>query len=333
MRKENTALKQQIAADIYSKFGSTVSRAQLLSVSDNYPAGLQFLQKIKSGRGLYDISSYLSGVNQDSVVSSMISKAQEKTDEEILAEQRRRFHTLHRMGDGVTKGQIQSMIVSGPAGTGKTYTIEGLLESAANAGSITYESVHGFVRPSGLFRMLWENREENQVILLDDADSVFADEVALNLLKAALDTTKRRIISWRSEKKFETTDGDIIPNSFEYKGSIIFITNLNFDSMLNSKLGPHFSALISRSYYIDLNMANNRECMLRIKDVLANSDMAVNIGLTENQTKDLLSFVESNYDKLRELSLRIVLKLGKIMTFASDFEDFKNVAMTTCFKS
>jgi len=341
MRRAKTNLKAQIASEIYEKFGATVSRAQLLSVAEDYPMGLQFLQQHKAGWGVYDISSFIKGSkgskgSQSGSQSASTGKPKqvlpEKTDVEIIADQRRRFSTLERMGQGVVLGQIRSMIVSGPAGTGKTYTIEGLLESAAEEGKIGYEAIHGFVRPSGLYRMLWENREPNQVILLDDADSVFADEVTLNLLKAALDTTKRRVISWRSEKKFETSDGDLIPNSFEYKGSIIFITNLNFDSMLHGKMGPHFAALISRSYYVDLNMATNREFMLRIKDVLANTDMANTIGLTKNQTSDLMQFVEDNYDKLRELSLRMVLKLGKIMTFAADMQDFRNVAMTTCCK-
>lgn len=332
MKSAKAQLKTAIATDIYNKFGSTVTRTQLMSVADQFPIGLQFLQQKKAGWGLYDISDFLSSDCESSGGNSDSLKNMQKTDEEILVEQRRRFHTLERMGHGVVAGQIRSMIVSGPAGIGKTYTIEGLLESAADNKEITYESIHGFVRPSGLYRMLWENKEQNQVILLDDADSVFADEVALNLLKAALDTTKRRIISWRSEKKFETPDGELIPNSFEYKGSIVFITNLNFDSMLHGKMGPHFSALISRSYYIDLNMTNNHECMIRIKDVLANSDMANVIGLTKKQTKELMQFVEENYNQLRELSLRMIMKLGKIMTFSEDFEDFSNVAMTTCFK-
>ena len=74
-------------------------------------------------------------------------------------------------------------------------------------------------------------------------------------MKGALDTTKRRVISWRSEKIFEAEDGEAIPSSFDFEGAVIFVTNKNFDReiMRSSKLTPHLEALISRSFYLDLN--------------------------------------------------------------------------------
>jgi hypothetical protein len=239
------------------------------------------------------------------------------------------------MAGGVVKQQVRSMVVSGPAGIGKTYTIEGILESASDAGTIQFTSVKGFVRPTGLYKLLWENREENQVILLDDADSAFGDEVSLNLLKGALDTSKRRVISWRSEKKFEDESGEIIPNSFEYKGSVIFITNLNFESMIaaNNKLAPHFAALISRSFYIDLNLNSTKEYLIRIKDVLENTDMAYTLGLSEKQTAQIMDLFTKYHNRFRELSLRMVQKVAKILMFAENDEDFRDVVETTCWKS
>lgn len=328
--------KEQVAAVVVERFGTTVNRNQLIEINDEmqerFGIGVSFLQSHKVGRGIYDISSF---VPDSSVVSAMDSPTSApKSDEEIIADQRRRFRTLDRMAQGVTDQRVRAMIVAGPAGIGKSYTLEGILESAESEAKIQYTSVRGFVRPTGLFKLLWENREKNQVVLLDDADSVFADEVALNLLKAALDTSKRRIISWRSEKMFEDAEGEIIPNEFEYKGSIIFITNLNFETMLgNSKLGPHCAALISRSYYIDLNLASTREYMLRIKDVLNTTDMAHMIGLTAKQADQIVEFMEQNTNRLRELSLRMVKKLADIMLFTENYSDFTDVASVTCFKS
>ena len=230
---------------------------------------------------------------------------------------------------------IDRLVLFGTAGIGKTYTIEGILESAASDEKVKYTAVRGFVKATGLYKLLWENREENNVILLDDADSAFADEISLNLLKAALDTSKKRILSWRSEKSFETESGELIPNEFEYKGSVIFITNLNFESMIsaNSKMAPHFAALISRSYYIDLNLGSTREYLIRIKDVLDNTDMAYTLGLSKKQTIDLMKVFEVHYKKFRELSLRMVQKVAKIMLFSESEEDFMDVVETTCFKT
>lgn len=323
--------KQNVVAELVAKFGTTVNRTDVISACQKYGVSWGFLTGTKVGRGTYDISALVGSASTQSPVASK----PELTDEEILTSQRRKFRTLDRMAQGVVRQQVRSMVVSGPAGIGKTYTIEGILETAANDETIQYTGVRGFIKATGLYKLLWENREENQVILLDDADSVFADEVSLNLLKGALDTSKRRYISWRSEKEFESEAGEAIPNNFEYKGSVIFITNLNFEAMIagNNKLAPHFAALISRSYYIDLNLSSSREYLLRIKDVLQNTDMAYTLGLSTKQTKDLMSFFETHFARFRELSLRMVQKVAKIMLFAENEEDFLDVVETTCFKS
>ena len=321
--------KQTVVAELVAKFGTTVNRTDVVSVCQKHGVSWGFLTGTKVGRGTYDISALVGSA------STPVASKPELTDEEILTSQRRRFRTLDRMAQGVVRKQVRSMVVSGPAGIGKTYTIEGILETAANDETIQYTGVRGFIKATGLYKLLWENREENQVILLDDADSVFADEVSLNLLKGALDTSKRRYISWRSEKEFESEAGEAIPNNFEYKGSVIFITNLNFEAMIagNNKLAPHFAALISRSYYIDLNLSSSREYLLRIKDVLQNTDMAYTLGMNTKQTKDLMSFFETHFARFRELSLRMVQKVAKIMLFAENEEDFLDVVETTCFKS
>lgn len=325
-------IKANMVAELIQNHGTTVDRQTLVQVAKRYGICHGFLTGNKVGRGMYDISSFAG--KYATTLTAEVPATPVVSDEEILTSQRRRFRTLSRMGAGVTNGTVRSMIVSGPAGIGKTYSIEGLLQSAAEANEIKYSAIRGFVKATGLYKLLWENREENNVILLDDADSAFSDEVALNLLKAALDSSKKREISWRSEKRFEDECGENIPNSFEFKGSIIFITNLNFESMISqgSKLAPHFAALISRSFYIDLNLGSSREYLIRIKDVLENTDMAFTLGLTDKQTNELMGFIVDNYKKLRELSLRMVTKLAKIMMFADSFEDFAEVAEVTCFR-
>ena len=329
------SIKDQLANELIARYGTTITRPQLMTVAKKFRIDQPYwLQSKKIGWGTYDISSFVAKTNQASS-TPVEAETAVVTNDDILTSQRRKFRTLDRMAGGVVKQQVRSMVVSGPAGIGKTYTIEGILESAADAGTIQFTSVKGFVRPTGLYKLLWENREENQVILLDDADSAFGDEVSLNLLKGALDTSKRRVISWRSEKKFEDESGEIIPNSFEYKGSVIFITNLNFESMIaaNNKLAPHFAALISRSFYIDLNLNSTKEYLIRIKDVLENTDMAYTLGLNETQTTQIMDLFTKYHNRFRELSLRMVQKVAKILMFAENDEDFRDVVETTCWKS
>ncbi len=317
--------------ELVANFGPTVNRNQLMAVGTKYGINPGFLTKNKVGRGVYDISEFVSGsVNSLAVASSIV----QKTDEELLDSMRRRFRTLDRMAAGVVAGRVRSMIVSGPAGIGKTYTIEGMLESAADDSKITYQKISGYVKPTGIFKALWNNRHDNSVILIDDADSAFGDEVALNLLKTALDSGKRRMITWGSEKIFMDEVGEEIPSTFEFRGSVIFITNLNFETMIaqGKSLAPHFQALISRSFYIDLNFDSAREYILRIEDVLRNTDMAYTVGLNDKNVEYLISYIKDNANRMRELSLRMVLKMANILSFADSIDDFEDIAGTTCLR-
>lgn len=323
--------KNSMINELVANFGPTVNRNQMMTVAAKYGINPGFLTKNKVGRGVYDISEFVSGsVNSLAVASSIV----QKTDEELLDSMRRRFRTLDRMAAGVVAGRVRSMIVSGPAGIGKTYTIEGMLESAADDSKITYQKISGYVKPTGIFKALWNNRHDNSVILIDDADSAFGDEVALNLLKTALDSGKRRMITWGSEKIFMDEVGEEIPSTFEFRGSVIFITNLNFETMIaqGKSLAPHFQALISRSFYIDLNFDSAREYILRIEDVLRNTDMAYTVGLNDKNVEYLISYIKDNANRMRELSLRMVLKMANILSFADSIDDFEDIAGTTCLR-
>jgi hypothetical protein len=323
--------KNSMINELVANFGPTVNRNQMMTVAAKYGINPGFLTKNKVGRGVYDISEFVSdSVNSLAVASSIV----QKTDEELLDSMRRRFRTLDRMAAGVVAGRVRSMIVSGPAGIGKTYTIEGMLESAADDSKITYQKISGYVKPTGIFKALWNNRHDNSVILIDDADSAFGDEVALNLLKTALDSGKRRMITWGSEKIFMDEVGEEIPSTFEFRGSVIFITNLNFETMIaqGKSLAPHFQALISRSFYIDLNFDSAREYILRIEDVLRNTDMAYTVGLNDKNVEYLISYIKDNANRMRELSLRMVLKMANILSFADSIDDFEDIAGTTCLR-
>jgi hypothetical protein len=327
----NDTKKVALINELVASFGTIVNREQMIGVAKKYGVNPGFLTKNKAGRGIYDISEFISE-NQNTTSAPAV--ANEISDEEILDCQRRRFRTLDRMAAGVVAGKVRSMIVSGPAGIGKTYTIEGMLERAEMDGQIKYKKITGFVKATGLFKALWENRHDNAVILIDDADSAFDDEVAMNILKAALDSSKRRVISWASEKLFVDEMGEAIPNEFEYRGSMIFITNKNFETAIaqGKTMAPHFQALISRSFYIDLNFGSTREYLLRIEDVLKNTDMAYTLGLDEADVAFLVKYIRANANRMRELSLRAILKLAKILTFADSRADFEEIAETTCLR-
>lgn len=321
--------KQNLINELVGTYGTIVSRTQIIEIANKQGyVSWGFLCGNKVSRGMYDISSFAGrggSVTPETVVPSPVV---ELTDEEIRTTQRRRFKTVERMASGVIKGTVRSVIISGPAGIGKTYSTEALLESAADESMIKYTKIKGFVKASGLFKALWDNRNEGEIILIDDADAAFDCEIAMNLLKAALDSSKRREISWRSEKKFIDEVGDEIPSTFEYRGSMIFITNRNFEKIIakGGSMAVHLEALMSRSFYIDLNFSSTRECIIRIEDVLLNTDMAFVNGLDNEKTLYLIEYVKKNSTRIRDLSLRVVVKLAQLLSFAENRNDFEEMA-------
>jgi hypothetical protein len=323
--------------------GEVVSRADVLDYCNRF--GIknpnQFT-KVSAGWGLYDVSGFLKGtpVNVSQKQPEAVEVAENETvsselsEDEIRNTQRRLFGVVDRMVQGVINGSVRAMVIAGPPGIGKTYGTEYALESAEADGKIKFTSMRGYSRATGLFKLLYENSDKNCVLLIDDADNIFNDDVSMNLLKTALDTSHRRIISWRSEKTFTTELGDEIPRSFEFKGSVIFITNLNFEKIVRrgGPMAPHMEALMSRSFYVDLNMDSDRERLIRIFDVLENSDMPTIHSINGEQVGIIKSFLKDNYNRMRELSLRSVVKLVGIMRFAESVDDFKRVAEVTCLK-
>lgn len=251
-----------------------------------------------------------------------------ETDEQILAKLEERFDVLSTLTDAAITGITKSLIVSGPAGLGKSFTVEKALEKH-DPKATRHEIIKGYVRATGLFRSLYEYRHKGNTIVFDDADAIFFDDVSLNLLKAACDSTEKRVISWRSEARFEDDEGQVIPRSFQFNGSIIFITNLDFYDMINRghKLAPHLKALESRSFYVDLELKTKRDYLLRIKQVIDVGMLAEN-GCDKREEEDVVNFIEKNVDSLREISLRMAIKLAILRK--TQPKKFEHLAKITC---
>jgi hypothetical protein len=252
-----------------------------------------------------------------------------ESDEDIEAKISERFAVMDIMSEATALGQNRSLIVSGPAGLGKSYGVTKMLEKAEDKGR-TFVVVKGYIRPTGLYKLLYENRFSKCVVVFDDADSIFGDDVSLNLLKAACDSTRERHLSWLTETKMEDEDGERLPRNFEFNGSVIFITNYDFDDMIarGNKLAPHFEAMISRSHYLDLALKSKRDYMVRIKQVVRNG--MLDDELNKSEIDELVSFIEENMERLRELSLRMVVKLAGLMRMNNT--TWKAMAKVTCMR-
>ena len=240
-----------------------------------------------------------------------------ETDAEIIERLRERFEILDDMTRAVKKGAVRAMIVSGAPGVGKSFGVEKVLSKHGVMADIAgdeklkkYEIVKGAMSAIGLYSKLYEFSGEKNILVFDDCDSVLLDDLSLNILKAALDTSKKRTIHWNTDSRLLRQEG--VPNSFEFKGGCIFITNINFQNIKSKKLQDHLMALESRCHYIDLTVHGEREKMLRIKQIVGDG-MLEEYDFTVEEQAELIEFIDEHKRRLRELSLRTVLKTADLM--------------------
>lgn len=251
---------------------------------------------------------------------------QNETDTEIAARLDERFDILQTMASAAISGNIRSVIVSGAPGVGKSYGIQKLLTEHDPNGE-TFTIVRGFTRPTGLFKLLYQHRHKGNVIVFDDADSAFGDDIGLNLLKAVCDTTDQRVVSWLAETNLiDEESAERIPRTFVFNGSVVFLTNLDFETLIarGHKLAPHLEALMSRSHYLDLSLKTRRDYLIRLRSVIKAGLLS---SLNETQHKEVVDFLEENYAKMRELSLRAAIKLASLCKSSPKWKTIAKVTM------
>lgn len=246
------------------------------------------------------------------VVNDSVDNPNE-TDEQIVERMRERFSILDDMTQASIDGVVRGMVVTGPPGVGKSFGVEAVLEKNSlfdklAGNKLRFDVIKGASSAIGLYKVLYQNADRNNVLVLDDCDTVLYDETSLNLLKAALDSSKKRNISWNTDSALLRREG--IPDTFEFKGSVIFITNLKFDKV-RGKIKDHLDAIMSRCHYLDLTMDTTREKVLRCKQIV-NDGMLNEYDFTKEEEASLMDFMIENKEKMREISLRMVTKLADL---------------------
>ena len=257
------------------------------------------------------------------------------TDEDIMGRLRERFSILDDMTRAVKKGDVRAMIVTGPPGVGKSFGVEKVLAKhdvfatvAQNEKLKKYEVVKGAMSAIGLYKKLYEFSDKKCILVFDDCDSVLLDDLSLNILKAALDSSKKRMIHWNTDSRLLRSEG--VPNQFEFRGGAIFITNIKFEHVRSKKLQDHLAALESRCHYLDLTIDTDREKLLRIRQVVSECGMLDEYEFSDLEKEVLIDFIDEKQGRLRELSLRMVLKLADLKKSMPG--NWRSVADVTCMR-
>jgi hypothetical protein len=279
-----------------------------------------------------DSIEYTSGEPMNNNVLELPKSVPVESDDEVMDRIERRFNILDDMTKAAINGDIRAMIVQGPPGVGKSYGVEYQLEKAGlfdkmSGKKIKYEVIKGAMTPIGLYATLYRHSDPKNVLVFDDCDSILLDDLALNILKAALDSGKKRRIHWNADSALLRREG--IPDSFDFKGSVIFITNLKFDNIKSKKLQDHLEALQSRCHFLDLTLDTTRDKILRIRQIFRKGDLFQDYKFTPEQGEEIVQFMQDNHAKLREISLRMALKLADLTKVSSNWRE---LAQSTCMR-
>jgi len=288
---------------------------------------------------LNGVADYEFTTESDQAVQQLVTQTEADpnagvSDEERIEQIAQRFQILEDMTKAATQNEITAMIVSGPPGVGKSYGVEQEIEKATLFDQIAgrklrAEVVKGSATPIGLYQTLYKYSDRNCLVVFDDCDSILMDDVALNLLKGALDSGKKRKISWLAESRVLRSEG--IPDSFYFKGSVIFITNLKFDKVRSQKLRDHLDALQSRCHYLDLTLDSMRDKILRIKQIAKSGALFQDLDIEQSGQDDIIEFMDTNKSRLREMSLRMAIKIAQL--YKSFPGNWRAMTESTCMKS
>lgn len=213
-----------------------------------------------------------------------------------------RFDFISQFVKLLAGGRINSFILTGSGGLGKTHTVtqalidKGLVEQTiGNDGDFIF--IRGYSTAKALYRTLWENN--GKVIIFDDADSVHKDPIGANILKAALGSEPQRIISWGAE----FAEAESLPNRFEFIGRVVFISNLSQEQF------PQ--ALLSRSMKVDLTL-NTAEKLDRIRQVFDQVPGEV------DEKAEVMEFIDQYAEVASDLNIRSALNVLKLKRDVGD---------------
>lgn len=256
----------------------------------------------------------------------------DETDDQIRDRLAERFAIMERMAAAAARGTIKGLVISGAPGTGKSFGVEHALERDsiqdklafdrdnsdydprrhAKGGEFKprYKFIKGFVTPAALYKQLYEYSEHREVLVFDDCDAVLKDDISLGLLKTCLDTSGKRTLHWLNN----SNKGDDAPDHFEFKGGVIFITNIDFQKTIarGGALAPHLDAILDRCLYLDLTIKSKRDKLIRIDHVARDLGMLSNKGMPDAQIEEVMSYLHDNADHFPRLSLRKLDQLADI---------------------
>ena len=267
------------------------------------------------------INSEISPNTTNTQVADQNQQPDPEKTKEIIKQISEEFMAVESLANFQDNSRVRGLMVQGPPGIGKTHTImqSGRLDNA--------ERISGYCTPINVYKALFRAQKNNVPCIFDDCDSVLLDQSATNVLKSALETDRKSSVSYLSESKALADEG--YPTRFEFTQQVIFLTNVVW-SANRVRNATHVHAIVSRCHVVELSIETLWEKILWITHQTQKNNLLVKQGCTVDQQNAVLGWIIHNRNELRDLSMRMVVKMGDLVV--RDPDNWQRVAEITQLK-
>ena len=253
-----------------------------------------------------------------------------ETQKERIAYETQLEH-LEALTQMMVAGSSNALFVAGRGGIGKTHTVEKILADMGLQDGNGYFKNTGSASAAGIYSLFFKH--QNDIIFFDDSDDALKDQSARNIFKAATDTKPTRKLVWNKmgpnvvepddfEDPQELIDAGKIPRYFDFKGKVIFISNLPID-----KLDPD-GALRTRAFMIDID-PTDAEIYEFMEKIAGEFPIPDGMSLSADQRLAVVQMLRSSKSKqsanLRKLSRGLSMQAGAAVVGAKNIEKLINL--------
>jgi hypothetical protein len=227
---------------------------------------------------------------------------------------------IKRYVDGVVKRNThKSSILVGPPGLGKSYVVLRSLEDARKKSGTDFYTINGHITPLKLFATLYLFRAKGQILVLDDCDNIFSNDIGINILKAATDTTQNTVSYITTN---EVKVGSVIVQDFKFEGSIIICTNIDLTKG-RGRQAEHMKALDSRSTKITFGIESTEQKFAQLMNIVLLTDyfQQKKLKINEKQIFLMLDYIRISLPRIKSLDLRLPEKIGAEMMNRRDWKE------------
>ena len=210
----------------------------------------------------------------------------------------------------VLRGTHKNAILQGPPGLGKSFVVAQALIAQGLTEGEDYKIVKGHITPLQLFTLLYLYRRKGQVLVLDDCDDVFQNEMGLSFVKAATDPDNRRV-SYESSRQ-PIIAGSVVTD-FVYNGTLIICSNITMNTGRQGRRAQHMAAIYSRTTNWPMGWHTRERKFAQVFNMVVHHDYLARdtrTALTADLKLDLLKFLLQNLDEINTLDLRLPQKIA-----------------------